>query len=112
MQELHLNGSTKAFLTNSAPDPTDGKKVLTFQCDLKGKPLAPGTAPIPVYRDMYSGDVYARVAEVLPTSPDATSVAAAQAILALKPVSYCSEDGSIKGFFVRVAAFDDFNEPA
>ena len=110
MQALRFDQSSKAQLTNTTADPKDATKTVTFLCDLKGKPLASGALPVSVYRDDYTGDVYAQVAEVIPSKPG--SEADAAAITALKPIHYCSADGRVHGYFVKVASFDDFTEVA
>jgi len=104
MNSLELNTKTKSFLTNEDKDGA-------FVCDLKGKRLDPSAAPIPVYRDLYTGDVYAKLAEVIPSASDVTSKAAAKAITDLEPIHFVSEDGSVKGWFVKVADFQTFAAP-
>ena len=110
MQTLELNASTKAFLTATVlvPDPSKpgSEKFDAFMCALDGTRLATGAAPIPIYKDMYTGKVYAKVAEVMPSNPDATSQAAAKAIQDLNPVQYCSADGSVRGWFIEAPNFD------
>lgn len=110
MQTLELNASTKAFLTATVlvPDPAKpgSQKFDAFLCALDGTRLAAGASPIPVFKDMYTGKVYARVAEVMPSNPDAASQTAAKAIQDLNPVHFCSADGSVRGWFVEAPNFD------
>jgi hypothetical protein len=110
MNALDLNTSLKSLLTATVevadPDKPGSTKFVAFPCKIDGSPLGPGDAPIPVFKDRYTGKVYARIAENIPSAADAVSVAAAKAIRDQKPISYVSEDGSVKGFFIEAPTFD------
>ncbi len=110
MQALLLNQSSKSLLTATVlvADPNNpGKDMFTaFPCGMDGKPLAPGAAGIPVFRDVYTGKVYAMIAELIPTATDAASKEAAKVITDQNPIHYVSDDGSVKGWFVPAPDYD------
>jgi hypothetical protein len=84
-----------------------GETTFTaYPCDLKGNRLQPGDSPIPVFRDLYSGKTYALIAENIPSAPDVVSQQAAEAIRALKPLHFVSDDASVKGWFIEAPSFD------
>jgi len=116
MNALDLVTSVKSLLTATVsvadPDNPGKTKFQGYPCTIDGKPLGPGDPPVPVYRDRYTGKVYAQLAEVLPTAPDHVSVAARKAIVDQNPISYCSEDGSVRGYFIEAPDFDASKEVA
>jgi hypothetical protein len=110
MQQLHLDPSSKAFLTATVliadPNKPGSEIVKSFTCDLNGAALAPGAPALPVYRDLYTGTVYVRVAENIPSTPDSPSQDSAKTIQALKPIFYVSPAGDVKGWFIEATNFD------
>lgn len=116
MNVLDLNISTRALLTATVeiadPDKPGSTKFTAYPCTIEGMPLGPGDAPVPVFRDRYTGKVYARIAENIPNAPDVVSVAAAKAIRDQNPISFVSDDGSVKGYFIEAPSFDASVAPA
>jgi hypothetical protein len=110
MQSLNLNQSTKSLLTATIliADPNKpGSEIFSaFPCGIDGKALAPGASPIPVYKDLYTGTVFARVAERIPKVIDSETAEVAQTLLALKPIHYSSDEGSVVGWFIEAPNFD------
>lgn len=107
---LDLNISTKALLTATVkvadPNKPGDVTFAGYPCKIDGSKLGPGDSPIPTYRDRYTGKLFAKVAEVIPTATDAASVEAAKAITDLKPEHYVSDDGTVRGWFVEAPSFD------
>ena len=116
MSVLKLETSIKSFLTATVKvaDPNKPGDVMFqgYPCAIDGSKLPPGVASIPTYRDLYTGKLYAKIAEVIPTATDAASVEVAKAITALKPIHYVSDDGSVRGWFVEAPNFDQSAEQA
>jgi hypothetical protein len=110
MQALLLNASSKSLLTATilVADPNNpGKEIFQgFPCGLDGKALPFGVPGIPVYRDVYTGKVYALIAELIPSATDAASKEAAKVITDQNPIHYVSDDGSVKGWFIPAPDYD------
>jgi hypothetical protein len=101
MQALDLvTNGPKALLTKTETVNIDGNQtVVSYPCDLDGNRVDAADA-LPIYRDRFTSKTFARVAENLP-SGSAEMKAKATAILALNPVHFTSDDGSVKGYFVE-----------
>jgi hypothetical protein len=110
MTTLNLDPSSKAVLTKTdeTPDPnTPGKIIpISYPCDLEGNRLTSDNPGLPIYRDLYSGKTYVRVAETIPTGTDQFSKNLADSITALKPIHYMSEDSSVRGYYVPAPDFN------
>lgn len=104
MTALSLLASSKAILTATVQgtDPQTGQAITqNFPCDLTGAALPYGATPIFIYRDAFTAKTFARVAEVIPSGASSADVDLRGAILALKPIHYVNDDGSVKGWFVE-----------
>jgi hypothetical protein len=94
---LALVSSSLAILTKT-------ENGNSFTCDLDGNPCDPGLL---IAKDAFTGKYFARVAEVIPSDNTPTAKAQKEAILALNPIHFISDDGTIKGYFVPAPDFNN-----
>jgi hypothetical protein len=110
MQSLNLDLSSRAILTKTKliPDPTNPAATIpqSFICDLNGNAITPPNPGLPIFRDLFSGKTFVRVAERIPSGAASADVAEAARINALNPVHFASPDGSVNGFFIVAPDFN------
>jgi hypothetical protein len=111
MNALELNTKVAAQLMATQLVPDQNKPgesiIVSFPCNLKGQRLGAGEAPVPVYKDLYSGKVYAKVAEVIPSATDPASAERAKELHDMNPIHFSNEDGSVNGWFIEAPSFDE-----
>jgi hypothetical protein len=110
MSLLNLVGPP-AILTKTVKiaDPANPQATIlqSFNCDVDGAQLGSGVAPTLIYRDLITGQTFARVTEKIPNANTSAGAAAATAISERSPIHFTNDDGSINGWFVPAP---DFNE--
>ena len=118
MSILNLDESSKALLTRTdqVPNPVDPTKTVdvSYACDLNGKKLSPMESPLPIYRDIFTGNYFVQVTERIPSGADDASTQQRDALRELKPIHYASPTGSVNGWFIPAPDFNgrDGEKPA
>jgi hypothetical protein len=105
VQALNLDLSSRAILTKQVG--TDAP----FLCDLNGNAITPPNPGLPIFRDLFSGKTFVRVAERIPSGGQSADIAEAKRINSLNPIHYASPDGTVNGYFIVAPDFNN-REPA
>jgi hypothetical protein len=102
MKTLKLDIATRRYLT--AESLVD-KAPVGVMCDLKGKPLGASALPFAVYTEIGTGKAWVKIANILPSNSDPTSVAQREAIVALTPEFCDSDNGDARGYYIPAPDF-------